>query len=84
MPSSPPPDATGIVPWPKGLDQEYIAYLETSSTNRSVLTGMKRVTILNHLRSPMGRPPVEYSRQERIQFANEKYNALQHYEIQDS
>jgi hypothetical protein len=44
MPSSPPPDASGIVPWPNDLIYEFIRYLE-DSTNWSVLNSTKRNTI---------------------------------------
>jgi hypothetical protein len=84
MPSSPPPDPTGIVPWPQELVHEYIKYLELDSTNRSVLTGAKRNTIRTHLSNPNGRPPLEYTPEQRAKFNNDKHDAITNYELQDN
>jgi hypothetical protein len=84
MPSSPLSDPRGIEPFAKGLGRDYIAYLEVESCNRCVLTGLKRMIILNHLKDPMSKPSIEYTRKQKIRFANEKFDALNHYEIQDN
>ena len=84
MPSSPPPDPTGIIPWPRDLVDEFIKYLEIESTNRSVLTGTKRNTIRTHLSNPNGKPPLEYTPEQRAKFNNDKHDALTNYELQDN
>jgi hypothetical protein len=84
MPSSPPPDPSSIVPWPKDLIHEFIKYLEDDSTNRSVLNGTKRNTIQTYLSNPNGRPPLEYTPEQRVRFNNDKHDALTNYELQDN
>jgi hypothetical protein len=83
MPSSPPPDSSGVQAWPRALVHEYIEYLE-KSTNQGVLTGEKRNTIRNHLNQLDGKPPAEYTAKQKQQFNNDKYMALKYYELQDN
>jgi len=81
MPSSPPPDLTGILPWPEELIHDFIKYLELDSTNRSVLTSTKRNTICTYLSNPNSRPPPEFTLEQRTKFNNNKHNALTNYEL---
>jgi hypothetical protein len=76
MPSSPPPDPTGIAPWPLELVYDFIKYLEDESSNQSVLTSLKRNTIYTHLSNPNSRPPPEYTLKQRTKFNNNKHDAL--------
>ena len=81
MPSSLPPDYTGIVPWPQELVHEYIKYLELDSTNRSVLTSEKCNTICTYLSNPNSRPPPEYTLEQQAKFNNNKHDAITNYEL---
>jgi hypothetical protein len=83
LPSSLPPEPSGIQCFDKeDLTSKYLKWLGESS-NRRVLTPLKRSNYREHLQNPIETSdhpdPVERQR-----YSNEKYHVLTNFELQDS